>query len=195
MPHKFRFGVQTSRAASGDAWRERARKIEDLGDSTLFVPDHFDDQFTPTPALMAAADATTTLRVGGMVFDNDYRHPLIFAKEAATIDVLSGGRYEIGIGAGWMKTDYDAAGMTYDRPGIRIERLAESLTIIKGLFGEGPYSFSGKHYTIHEHNGLPKPPSSHARRSSSEAAASACSRSPRARRTLSASTSTWRRGA
>lgn len=158
MPaHKFRFGVQTSRAASGDAWREKARKIEDLGYATLFVPDHFDDQFTPTPALMAAAEATTTLRVGGMVFDNDYRHPLIFAKEAATIDVLSGGRYEIGIGAGWMKTDYDAAGMTYDRPGIRIERLRESLTIIKGLFGEGPFSFSGKHYTIHEHNGLPKP--------------------------------------
>ncbi len=157
MPHKFRFGVQTSRAASGDAWREKARKIEDLGYATLFVPDHFDDQFTPTPALMAAADATTTLRVGGMVFDNDYRHPLIFAKEAATIDVLSGGRYELGIGAGWMKTDYDAAGMTYDRPGIRIERLRESLTIIKGLFGEGPFSFSGKHYTIHEHNGLPKP--------------------------------------
>lgn len=157
MPQKFRFGVQTSRAASGDAWREKARKIEDLGYATLFVPDHFDDQFTPTPALMAAAEATTTLRVGGMVFDNDYRHPLIFAKEAATIDVLSGGRYELGIGAGWMKTDYDAAGMTYDRPGIRIDRLQESLTIIKGLFGEGPFSFSGKHYTIHEHNGLPKP--------------------------------------
>ena len=157
MPHKFRFGVQTSKAASGDAWREKARKIEDLGYATLFVPDHFDDQFTPTPALMAAADATTALRVGGMVFDNDYRHPLIFAKEAATIDVLSGGRYELGIGAGWMKTDYDAAGMTYDRPGVRIDRLAESLTIIKGLFGEGPFSFSGKHYTIHEHNGLPKP--------------------------------------
>jgi probable F420-dependent oxidoreductase len=157
MPHKFRFGVQTSRAASGDAWHEKARKIEDLGYATLFVPDHFDDQFTPTPALMAAAAATTTLRVGGMVFDNDYRHPLIFAKEAATIDVLSGGRYELGIGAGWMKTDYDAAGMTYDRPGVRIDRLRESLTIIKGLFGEGPFSFSGKHYTIHEHNGLPKP--------------------------------------
>lgn len=157
MPHKFRFGVQTSRAASGDDWREKARKIEQLGYSTLFVPDHFDDQFTPTPALMAAAAATTTLRIGGMVFDNDYRHPLIFAKEAATMDVLSGGRYEIGIGAGWMKTDYDAAGMTYDRPGVRIERLQESLAIIKGLFGEGPFSFSGKHYTITEHNGLPKP--------------------------------------
>jgi probable F420-dependent oxidoreductase len=157
MAHKFRFGVQTSKAASGDAWREKARKIEDLGYSTLFVPDHFDDQYTPTPALMAAADATSTLRIGGMVFDNDYRHPLLFAKEAATMDVLSNGRYELGIGAGWMETDYVAAGMTYDRPGVRIERLKEALTIIKGLFGEGPFSFSGKHYTIKEHNGLPKP--------------------------------------
>jgi probable F420-dependent oxidoreductase len=157
MAHKFRFGVQTSKAATGDAWREKARKIEDLGYSTLFVPDHFDDQFTPTPALMAAADATTTLRIGGMVFDNDYRHPLLFAKEAATMDVLSNGRYELGIGAGWMETDYVAAGMTYDRPGVRIERLKEALVIIKGLFAEGPFSFSGKHYTIKEHNGLPKP--------------------------------------
>jgi probable F420-dependent oxidoreductase len=157
MPHKFRFGVQTSRAASGDAWRDKARKIEDLGYSTLFVPDHFDDQFTPTPALQAAADATTTLRVGGMVFDNDYRHPLVFAKEAATIDVLSNGRYELGIGAGWMETDYVAAGMTYDRPGVRIDRLKESLAIIRGLFGDGAFSFKGKHYTINEHNGLPKP--------------------------------------
>jgi probable F420-dependent oxidoreductase len=157
MTHKFRFGVQTSRAASGAAWIEKARKIEDLGYSTLFVPDHFDDQFTPTPALMAAATATTSLRIGGMVFDNDYRHPLVFAKEAATMDVLSDGRYELGIGAGWMKTDYDAAGMTYDRPGVRIGRLEESLAIIKGLFGEGPFSFAGKHYTITNHNGLPKP--------------------------------------
>jgi probable F420-dependent oxidoreductase len=157
MARKFRFGVQTSKAASAEAWREKARQIEDLGYSTLFVPDHFDDQWTPTPALMAAADATSKLRIGGMVYDNDYRHPLLFAKEAATMDVLSNGRYEIGIGAGWMQSDYDAAGMTYDRPGVRIERLQESLAIIKGLLGEGAFSFSGKHYTIKEHNGTPKP--------------------------------------
>jgi probable F420-dependent oxidoreductase len=149
--------VQTSRAPSGAAWIEKARKIEDLGYSTLFVPDHFDDQFTPTPALMAAATATSTLRIGGMVFDNDYRHPLVFAKEAATMDVLSDGRYELGIGAGWMKTDYDAAGMTYDRPGVRIERLQEALAIIKGLFGDSPFTHNGTHYTITNHNGLPKP--------------------------------------
>lgn len=154
---KFRFGVQTSNARTGDDWAQKARQIEDLGFSTLFIPDHFNDQLAPVPALMAAAAATTTLRIGGMVFDNDYRHPLVFAKECATLDVLSGGRLELGIGAGWMKTDYDAAGMTYDRPGVRIERLQEALAIFKGLFGDEPFSFSGKHYIITEHSGTPKP--------------------------------------
>ena len=102
----FRFGVQLSNAASPDAWRETARKAEDLGYSTLFMPDHFGDQLAPVPALMAAADATSTLRVGALVFDNDYKHPLVLAKEAATIDVLSDGRLEFGLGAGWMNTDY-----------------------------------------------------------------------------------------
>ena len=122
MPHKFRFGVQTSSAPSREAWMQRAHKLEDLGFSTLFIPDHFHDQLAPVPALMAAADATSTLRIGGMVFDNDYRHPVVFAKECATMDVLSDGRYELGIGAGWMQTDYDASGIAYDRPGVRIER-------------------------------------------------------------------------
>ena len=154
---KFRFGVQTSNAPSREAWSEKARRIEELGYSTLFIPDHFGDQLAPMPAMMAAADATTTLRVGGLVYDNDYRHPLVFAKEMATMDVLSGGRVEIGIGAGWMKTDYEAAGMTYDRPGMRISRLQESVTIIKGLLHDGLVSFSGKYYNIADHEGLPKP--------------------------------------
>ena len=94
MPHKFRFGVQTSSAPSREAWMQRAHKLEDLGFSTLFIPDHFHDQLAPVPALMAAADATSTLRIGGMVFDNDYRHPVVFAKECATMDVLSDGRLE-----------------------------------------------------------------------------------------------------
>ena len=157
MTKKFRFGVQTSRAADGPAWIEKARKIEDLGFSTLFMPDHFNDQFAPVPALAAAAAATSTLRIGGMVFDNDYRHPLVFAKESATMDVLSGGRYEFGIGAGWMRTDYDAAGMPYDSPGVRIERLKETLKIYKGLMADEPFSFKGKHYTVTEHSGTPKP--------------------------------------
>ncbi len=156
MPHKFRFGVQTSRAASREAWVAKARKIEDLGFSTLFIPDHFDDQFAPLPAMMAAADATTTLRVGSLVFDNDYKHPVVLAKEAATLDVLSDGRLEFGLGAGWMKSDYDQAGMTYDEPGVRISRLREAVRIVKGLFSDEKVDFDGKHYSVH-HNGLPKP--------------------------------------
>jgi probable F420-dependent oxidoreductase len=157
MARKFRFGVQTSRAKSGDDWREKARKIEDLGFSTLLIPDHFDDQFAPLPAMVSAAEATTTLRVSGLVLDNDYKHPLVLAKETATLDVLSGGRVDLGLGAGWMETDYVASGIPYDRPGVRISRFAEGLTIIKGLLGDEPVNFQGKFYTITNHNGTPKP--------------------------------------
>ncbi len=153
---KFRFGVQTSRAASRDEWAAKARKIEDLGFSTLLMPDHFEDQYAPVPALMAAADATTTLRIGTLVFDNDYKHPVVLAKEAATLDVLSGGRLELGIGAGWMTSDYEQAGMAYDAPGERIARLKEGLAVMKGLFADEPLAFDGKHYHVHM-NGLPKP--------------------------------------
>lgn len=106
---------------------------------------------------MAAADATESLRVGTLVLDNDYRHPLVLAKELATLDVLSGGRLEIGIGAGWMLTDYEQSGIAYESPGVRISRLTEGLQIIKGLFADGPFSFSGRHYNIVGHDGLPKP--------------------------------------
>jgi len=157
MAKKFRFGVQTSRGRSREEWQEKARKIEGLGFSTLFIPDHFDDQLAPMPAMMAAADATTTLRVSGLVLDNDYKHPLVQAKEAATLDLLSGGRLELGIGAGWMETDYVASGIPYDRPGVRISRFAEALTIIKGLLSGEPVNFSGKYYTITNHTGTPKP--------------------------------------
>lgn len=154
--HRFRFGVQHSRAASGEEWAARARKIEDLGYATLLIPDHFDDQLAPMPAMMAAAAATTTLRVGGLVLDNDYKHPVVHAKELATVDVLSGGRLEIGIGAGWMESDYRGAGMSYDAPGARIARFKEAVRIIKGLMSEEPLAFEGKHYNVHM-NGTPKP--------------------------------------
>lgn len=157
MARKFRFGIQTSRAGSREEWAAKAKKIEELGFSTLFIPDHFEDQFAPLIALTAAADATTTLRVGTLVLDNDYRHPLVLAKELATLDVLSGGRVEAGLGAGWMRTDYDQSGMPFDSPGVRIERMVEGLKIIRGLFGDEPVSFSGKHYTVTNHSGLPKP--------------------------------------
>ena len=97
----FRFALQASRAASAAAWQELARKSEDLGYSTLYVPDHLDDQWAPMLALAVAAEATTTLRVGTLVLDNDFRHPVVLAKEAATLDVVTGGRFEFGLGAGW----------------------------------------------------------------------------------------------
>ncbi len=156
-PRRFRFGVQLSTADSGEDWAALARKVEDLGYSTMFMPDHFGDQLAPVPALMAAADATTELRVGALVFDNDYKHPVVLAKEAATIDILSGGRFELGLGAGWMATDYEQAGMTYDAPGVRVDRMVEGLAVIKGLFADGAFDFEGEHYQITGLDGLPKP--------------------------------------
>src|ERR1039458_1083126 len=120
----FRFGVQLSRAASGRAWRDLARTIEGLGYSTLFIPDHFEDQFGPLVALTVAAEATSTLRVGSLVFGNDYRHPVVLAKEIATLDLVSEGRVEFGLGAGWMRADYEQAGITEDAAGVRISRMA-----------------------------------------------------------------------
>ena len=138
-------------------WRDRARAIESMGYAAFYVPDHFGDQFAPFAALQAAADATTTLRVGPLVLDNDYRHPVVVAKEAATLDILSDGRLDFGIGAGWLISDYEQSGMPYDSPGVRIERLGEAINIIKGLFRGGPFSFSGKHYTIKDLEGQPLP--------------------------------------
>ncbi len=153
----FRFGVQEHRAHSARQWRERARVLESIGFATLYLPDHFSDQPGPIAALMAAADATTTLRVGSLVFDNDYRHPVVLAKEAATIDLLSDGRFELGVGAGWLASDYEQAGISYDSAGTRIERLAEAVQIIKNFFAGGEFSFTGKHYTIKGLEGAPSP--------------------------------------
>jgi probable F420-dependent oxidoreductase len=150
--------VQVSDAQSGAAWREKALTIEGLGYSTFFMPDHFiDTRLAPMVGLAMAAEATTTLRVGALVFDNDYKHPAILAKEIATIDLLSEGRTELGIGAGWMRVDYDALGLAYDAAGVRIARLEEALAVIKGCFADGPFSYSGAHYTIAEYDGIPKP--------------------------------------
>jgi probable F420-dependent oxidoreductase len=156
-PRPFRFGVQLSTATSGDDWAALARKVEDLGFDTLFLPDHFGDQLAPVPAMMAAASATTTLKVGALVFDNDYKHPVVLAKELATIDRLSGGRVEVGLGAGWMRSDYEQSGIAFDAPATRVDRFEEGLAIVKGLFAEGPFSFSGEHYTVTEMVGLPRP--------------------------------------
>ena len=158
FPHRgFRFGVQVSKETSAKGWAELARRTEAAGYEVLTMPDHFTDQLAPIPALMAAASATTTLRVGALVFDNDYKHPVVLAKELATIDLLSDGRLEIGLGAGWMISDYEEAGIPYDSPKVRIDRFIEGVAVIRGAMAEGAFSFSGDHYTITNYNGQPKP--------------------------------------
>ena len=153
----FRFGVTAPTPSGGTNWAERARRIEQLGYSMLVVPDHFRDHLAPVPALVAAALATTRLRVGSLVFSNDFRHPAVLAKEAATIDVLSGGRFELGLGGGWLRAEYDQAGIPFDAPGTRIERLEEAVTIIKGLLAGERVTFAGRHYTIADLEGRPTP--------------------------------------
>lgn len=155
--HPFRFGVQASTAADAASWAALARNVEALGYSTLTMPDHFDSQLAPVPALMAAADATETLRIGALVWDNDYKHPVVLAKELATIDVLSGGRLEIGIGAGWLATDYEHSGIPYDAPRVRIDRFEEALAVIKGAMSGEEFSYAGEHYTITRFTGSPRP--------------------------------------
>ena len=153
----FRFAVQLSNASSGASWRDLARSVEDLGYSTLFIPDHFGDQFGPLVALTVAAEATTDLRVGSLVFGNDYRHPIVLAKEIATLDLMSEGRVEFGLGAGWMTTDYEQSGIPNDPPGVRISRMAESLAVMKSLWSTGAATLAGEHYTINGAVGAPLP--------------------------------------
>jgi probable F420-dependent oxidoreductase len=153
----FRFGVQLSTAPDRHTWVDTARRLEALGYDTATMPDHFSDQLAPVPALQAIADATTTLRFGALVFDNDYKHPVVLAKELATLDVLSEGRLEIGLGAGWMISDYTQSGIAYDPPGVRIDRFLEGLQIIESALTPGAFSFSGQHYTVTDYEGLPEP--------------------------------------
>lgn len=148
--HPFRFGVAGGRTTRHE-WLDLARRAEALGYSTLLLPDHFGPQMAPLPALLGAAMATTTLHVGTIVLDNDFRHPAVLAMEAATISLLTEGRFELGIGAGWMASDYTKSGLPFDPPGVRVARLGEAVAIIKGLLNaEQPLRFYGHYYRIHE---------------------------------------------
>lgn len=162
MQRPFRFGVLCEEMGTREAWITKARRVEELGYATLLLRDHFlpgsfGDQFAPLSALMAAAMMTSTLRLGSMVFDNDYRHPVVLGKEVATLDVLSGGRFEFGLGAGWMGSEYEQAGLLFDPPGTRIDRFEEALQIFKGLFADEPLTFAGKHYRITDIHSFPRP--------------------------------------
>jgi probable F420-dependent oxidoreductase len=153
----FRFGVQVTRIESAREWRDHARKLEDLGYSTLFMPDHFGEELAPLPAIAMAAAHTTTLRIGSLVFDNDYKHPAILAKEAATLDLLSEGRLEFGLGAGWMRSDYDQLGIPYDPPAVRVDRFEEALHVIERCFTGEKFTFHGEHYRVTDYASYPRP--------------------------------------
>jgi len=158
----FRFGVIGEAITSRERLLDAAHRAEALGYSTLllrhhFVPEPFGEQLAPLVALTAAAGATRTLRVGSLVLDNDYRHPVVLAKEAATLDLLSGGRFELGIGAGWLRDEYERAGMAFDPPRVRVGRLQESLQVLKGLLTGSALTFKGEHYTVDGIAGFPAP--------------------------------------
>ncbi|HTO13789.1 MAG TPA: TIGR03621 family F420-dependent LLM class oxidoreductase [Candidatus Binatia bacterium] len=155
--HPFRFGVNMRSASSGAAWAEAARRVEALGYSTLTVPDHFTEMFSPMPAIVVAAAATTRLRVGTLVLNNDFRHPVLLAREAALVDLLSDGRLQLGLGAGYMKSEYEQAGVPFDRGGVRVARLAEAVTILKGLLRGDTVTFTGHHYRVTGHAIHPRP--------------------------------------
>jgi probable F420-dependent oxidoreductase len=153
----FRFGVNVWGAASRSEWTDKARKIEALDYSVLTVPDHLSELFAPIPALLSAAAATTRLRVGTNVLNNDFRHPVLVAREAATADVLTDGRLQLGLGAGHMKSEYEDAGLRFEPGATRVERLAESVAIVKGLLAGETVTFSGRHYRVTGHTIYPRP--------------------------------------
>ena len=153
----FRFGVNVRTAGSAAEWADKARKVERLGYAVLLVPDHLSELLAPFPALAAAAAATTHLRVGTGVLNNDLRHPVLTAREAATLDVLSDGRLELGIGAGHMQSEYAQAGLAFDAGATRVERLAEAVVIVKRLLEGGAVTFAGRHYRVTAHTLHPRP--------------------------------------
>ncbi|TMC68757.1 MAG: TIGR03621 family F420-dependent LLM class oxidoreductase [Chloroflexi bacterium] len=153
----FRFAVMAERGRTAEHWRDAASRAEALGYDTLLMPDHITAQLAPVAALAAAAAATTTLRIGSFVFDNDYRNPVMLAKEATTLDLLSGGRLEFGLGAGWDTRDYRQLGIPYDSPKVRVDRMEEALTLIKRLWTEDKVTHEATHYRVRDATVLPRP--------------------------------------
>ena len=158
MPGSFRFGVVEAHAPSRTAWVTIARRVEELGYATLLIPDRANvGSLAPTSALAVAASATTSLRVGSYVFCNGYRHPVLLAREAATLDLLSDGRFEPGLGTGVSSSEFQQMGIPFGSAGARVDHLAETLQIMKRLFTEETVSFTGKYYTITDMKGYPRP--------------------------------------
>lgn len=154
---RFRFAVDVQAPLPGRSWTDTAREYEALGYSTMFVPDHFDEGLGPIAAMAAAASVTTTINVGSLVLDCDFRHPAVLARELATIDLLSEGRLEVGLGAGWKRLDYERSGIPMDPPKQRVDRLVEHTHVLKGLFAGEPVTYQGEHYRITDLPGTPRP--------------------------------------
>jgi probable F420-dependent oxidoreductase len=159
MPHprRFRFAAELHAPLPDRSWADTAREVESLGYSTMFVPDHFDEGLGPIAAMATAAAATTTMHVGALVLDCDFRHPAVLARELATIDQLSEGRLELGLGAGWKRLDYDRSGIPMDPPKVRVDRMIEHTRVLKALFASEPVTFAGEHYRITDLPGTPAP--------------------------------------
>ena len=153
----FHFLADVHEIATGPELTARAQRAEQMGYHALVIPDHLLQQLSPVPAMATVAAATSTIRVAAFVHNNDLRHPAILAQDLASIDVLSGGRVDIAIGAGWNKPEYDAIGIPFDPTPVRQARLAESITVLKGLFSGSPFSFAGEHYTITDYTAEPVP--------------------------------------
>ncbi|HEY8471861.1 MAG TPA: TIGR03621 family F420-dependent LLM class oxidoreductase [Natronosporangium sp.] len=154
----FRFlGLAGSGIVDARQLTETARRAEAIGYSALVLPDHLLEQHAPIPVLATVAAVTDRIRIGTFVFNVNLRHPAVLAQDLATLDVLSDGRLEIGIGAGWNRPEHDAIGLPFPPQPVRVARLAEAIAVMKGCFGEGRFSFTGEHYTITEHDGSPKP--------------------------------------
>jgi probable F420-dependent oxidoreductase len=157
-PRPFRFGLSAGAVPpSGSAWRTLARRAEELGFDVLLTADHLDDALPPLAPLCTAAEATSALRVGTLVVNNDFRHPAVLAKDAATVGLLTGERLELGLGAGHMKSEYDQAGIPFDPPATRVARLGESVRIVKGLLAGEEVTFAGEHYRLAGHRCHPAP--------------------------------------
>src|SRR5437762_8660929 len=153
----FRFGVNLRGASSRTEWQDKARKVEDLGFASLTIPDHLTDMIAPLPALVSAAEATKRIQLGTNVVNNDLRHPVLLAREAAAVDLLTDGRFQLGLGAGSIRSEYEEAGLRFDSGATRVERLAEAVTIIKGLLKGERQTVAGRHYTIRAHTVAPPP--------------------------------------
>ena len=153
----FQFLADARDIASGAELTATARRAEAIGYHELVIPDHLIPQLGPITAMAWIAAATERLRIAAFVLNNDLRHPVVLAQELASLDVLSGGRLDIAIGAGWNRPEYDAIGLPFDPTPVRQARLAESIAVLKGAFGPPPFSFAGEHYTIAELDGQPKP--------------------------------------